>query len=489
MFLRYDVWGDPSLPNEGGTWYKAAGKLVEFEKVDTYTIRMKFEAPYAIFPNVVAGMKGWWLTQISKHYHSQLIPKYANKSLLDKMIKDKGLENYAQLFKSIYKGHVNPDVPQISAWKLKVPAPADPIVAERNPYYYKVDPQGNQLPYIDQINFAMAENKDQINLRAIQGEVDMQLRHITFENYPIFKANEKKGNYRVILWNRGQLDQVISLNHTNKDLVLRKIVQDKRFRFALSLGMNRQEMIESNYLGMAEPSQAAPPPGTTYYWEDYSKFMIEHDPVRANKYLDEMGLTKRDSEEYRLRPDGKRLSMTYEFSEIFGSWGKTGELLKAQWKKLGLDLTVKSYTRSLSEQRMQANLVDIQTWAGSGEFDPVGTTPRSFVPTGVQGQWGTEYFKWINSDGKEGIEPTGDILELFKIWEKVKQASKQEERERLFRKILELNKKNLWMFGISTPPPVPVIVSNRMHNVPEKALFDDFPRGPGHTQTEQYFIK
>ena len=482
-----DVFLNEDLRNIPGV-YQAGGEPLVIEKVDDVTFRTTFAAAYPLFIKIAATSNGWYLTRYPKHYMSQFLPKYADADELDKMVADAGFEVYHQLFGSKEDPRRNPDIPVLFAWHLTIPEPNDPIVAERNPYYYKVDPEGNQLPYLDHIEFAHAQDSEQINLRAVQGDVDMQLRHITFDNIPLFQENAEKGDYRVLLWKRGKFDQVIGLNQTNQDPVLREIVQDKRFRQALSLGMNRLEIIEANYLGFGEPSQVSPLPSSPHYWEPQAKDFIEHDPDQANSYLDEMGLTERDAEGYRLRPDGERLSLVYEYVTEFSSWGRAGELLASHWKDLGVELILKANARELDRERFLANLQDISTWTGSGEFDPL-IDPRSFIPTIAEGGWGQQYFAWWNSSGAEGIEPTGDVLKLFEIFEEVKVATTEEKQVRLFRQILELNKENLWMLGVSTPPPVPVIVKNNFRNVPEDAMHDDQPRSPGHTATEQYFWK
>ena len=132
-------------------------------------------------------------------------------------------------------------------------------------------------------------------MRAVAGDVDMQLRNITFDNYPLFKENKAKGDYRTLDWQWGDHETVLEVNIDSADPVKNPILGDKHFRWALSLGIDRQEICDSIYLGTTEPSQAGPTPGP-YHWEEYSKNKIEHDPDQANALLDAMGLDKRDTE-------------------------------------------------------------------------------------------------------------------------------------------------------------------------------------------------
>jgi peptide/nickel transport system substrate-binding protein len=488
LFYYEDVLLNEELTSSFPNWLMIDGEHVVIEKLDDYTIQFKFAAPYALFINVLGSLRGDAFAQYCAHYLKQFHIKYADKDELDAMIKDAGVEHWYQVFGRKPSTRRNQDTPSYLPWNLSTPSHNDPLVADRNPYYWKVDPEGNQLPYIDTIHWSLVDGKDQLNLRAIQGEVDMQLRHITFDNVPLFMENQERGNYRVMLWQRGQVtDTVLHLNHTNQDLVLREIVQDKRFRYALSLGINRADIIEAVYLGQAEPNQVSPTKTSAVYWEPQAKNLIEHDPERANAYLDEMGLTERDGEGYRLRPDGERLSIVFEYAAVFGAWGDIAELLTSDWTELGIELISTEMDRSLFGQRLSANEIDLGVWTGSGEFNPF-IEPRSFVA--LESNYALrQYAYWWTSGGKEGVEPTGDILRVLELWEEIKVTVDVEEQRALFRQILELNKENLWLIGIATAPPQPVIVKNYFRNVPEDGMYDDQPRSPSNTAMEQYFIR
>ena len=488
LFYYEDVLLNEDLTPNFPSWLRLAGEPVVISKLDDYTLQFKFAAPYALFINVLGSLRGDRFARYCAHYLKQFHVNYVDEDEMDAMIKDAGVEHWYQVFGTKPDTRRNPDTPSYLPWNLSTPSHSDPLVADRNPFYWKVDPEGNQLPYIDSIHWSLVDGKDQLNLRAIQGEVDMQLRHITFDNVPLFMENQERGNYRVMLWQRGQVtDTVLHLNHTNKDLVLREIVQDKRFRYALSLGINRADIIEAVYLGQAEPNQVSPTKTSPVYWEPQAKNLIEHDPDRANAYLDEMGLTERDGDGYRLRPDGERLSIVFEFAAVFGAWGDIAELLTGDWGELGVELISTEIDRSLLGQRLAANEIDLAVWTGSGEFNPF-IEPRSFVPL-VPNIALKQYAFWWESDGKEGVEPTGDILRALELWEEIKITVDVEKQRALFRQILELNMENLWQIGIATSPPQPVIVKNYFRNVPEDGMYDDQPRSPSNTAMEQYFIR
>lgn len=480
----------PTFPN----WLILGGERVKAEKVDDYTVRFVFAEPNGLFLTRLASADGLAMTLYPKHYLSQFHAHYVDVEELTAKAKEAGFEFWYQLY-SDRGGDMwgapknNPDLPVIHAWRVTVTPPANPVVLERNPYYWKVDTAGNQLPYIDAIEHVIVENSEVLNLKAIAGELDMQLRHILFSNFPLFQENKEKGNYRVLQWTRGYItDAVIAPNVAHKDPVMRQILGDKRFRWALSLGINRDEIIESVYLGMAEPNQVSPLPTSPFYWEEQAKNLIEYDPDRANQLLDEMGLTERDAEGYRLRPDGKRLTITYEYAPVFGSWGDIGEFLATHWKKLGIELLVKEEARPLFYERKAANEHDMGVWIGSAEFNPL-IDPRWFLPYSVESIHAIPYATWWTSGGKEGEEPPEELKKTQELYDQIARTTDPEEQKRLFRQILELNKEHLWVIGICTAPPEIVIVKNNFRNVPEHAVSDWHLMTPGATMPEQYFFK
>ena len=252
--------------------------------------------------------------------------------------------------------------------------------------------------------------------------------------------------------------------------------------------MNRAEIVDSLYLGVTKPSQLTVPETSPYYWDEYAKFMIEHDPDRANGYLDEMGLTERDGDGYRLMPDGRRLSFVYEYAPTFGSWGPQGELLTQHWKVLGIELIVKEEARQLWEQRRAANQIDMTVWTSGGTFNPL--IKRTWF-NGMEGGFSHTYALWKNTGGKEGIEPPpgSDHAKLFALDDQFDAALTEDERQKIFRQMLEIMKDNLFYFAASTAPPEVVCVKNAFRNVPETAMSDWQLLTPGNTIPEQYFFK
>ncbi|NLS79812.1 MAG: ABC transporter substrate-binding protein [Chloroflexi bacterium] len=490
LFYYEDVLLNKDLTPSIPAYLLTKGQPVKIEKISDYVVRFSFASTHGLFMILTA--TNWGVMQMGycKHYLSQFHPNYVAKDKLDAMTKEASFEFWHQLFSDRRSMVANTELPVIYPWQWEAVAPQNPRLGVRNPYYWVVDPEGNQLPYIDRLSVESVESAEVFDVRSIAGEVDYQEQYTRFKNYSLYMENKEKGDYRVILWPKGYVtDSALSLNVAHADPVYREIFGDKRFRYALSLGINRAEIIKALYLGQSEPFQVSPLRTSPFYWEEYATWMTEYDPKRANAYLDEMGLTNRDSDGYRLRPDGKRMTIVYEFYADLGPWQEIGEFLTAQWKELGLEIGVKRYDSSLRTTRLGANEHDLTVWTGNAEFYPI-IEPRYFMPYNPNASKGmVPWARWYESGGKSGEEPTGDVMKTVELYEQIKDTTDFEEQKRLFRQMLELNKENLWTIGICTSPPEVALVKNNCRNVPEEAVSDWPLCTPGNTAPDQFFFK
>ena len=244
-----------------------SGDNVVIEVPDDYTVKFVFSGPFGLWPRIIATSQGLNFVQTHpKHFLSQFHPNYVEKAQLDKMVSDAGLVNWWELYAD--RRHINfsTECPRIWAWTATQTPPQVPIIFERNAYYYKVDPEGNQLPYIDVVQHDVVASGDMLNLKAVAGEVDMQFRHMTWENLPLFVENAEKGDYRVMRWKlaRGS-SETMAPNMNLSDPVLRELFQNRDFRIALSLGIDREEVNEFAYLGLGKPRAMAPLDESPYF--------------------------------------------------------------------------------------------------------------------------------------------------------------------------------------------------------------------------------
>ncbi len=479
----------PNIP----TWLASGGKPCKIEKVDNYTFTVTFEQPNPLFLINICKQGGNSFF-LPKHYGKQFHPKYTSKEELDKKIKDAGFQFWYQLFDAKVSNSnawlQNPELPVLYPWRNTSSPTATTMVFERNPYYWKIDPAGNQLPYIDKISNALVENREMVVMKAIAGEIDMQERHLTLSDYTLLMENRSKGNYRVLQWKQGVgSDVMLCLNQNVKDPVLRKIFEDRRFREALSIAINRDEVWKLIYLGMGKPRQCSLISGVAFYDPEWEKTWVEYDPKKANEVLDRIGLNKRDKDGFRMRPDGKTLALTITFpSGIFGAWSDVLEMVKKYWEAVGVKVAIQPVERSLYVTRATAGDLEIGVW----NFDrntAIMSDPGRLLGTTTDGPWAPLYAQWYNTGGKGGEEPKGDIRKIYELWDKVTITPDETQRNRLFKEIINLHKRNIWMIGIVGELPQPVVVKNNCRNVPDGIIWDDTLRSPKNARPEQFSFK
>ncbi|MGE3875990.1 MAG: ABC transporter substrate-binding protein, partial [Parvibaculaceae bacterium] len=276
-FFINDVAGNKELLPNGIDWLMSGGEPGKFEKIDDTTFKITFKEPYGVFPQKLASVYGVQMTMMAKHYCSQFEPAY-NKDKLDGLMKEAGVATWTELF--IKKCAVdteanerwqNPERPTMEPWVIKDPyiGGATLVTLKRNPYYFKVDTEGNQLPYIDDLSISVNADKQTLVLKVVNGEIDYQDRHVNDNaNRAVFAdAAEKAQIHMVDGPNADMNTTIISLNLTHKDPVKREIFNNKDFRIGLSYAIDRQAIIDAAFVGQGEPWQAAPRKESPYYNE------------------------------------------------------------------------------------------------------------------------------------------------------------------------------------------------------------------------------
>lgn len=485
LFWYNDILLNKELTPSFPTWLTVGGKPGKVEKVNDYTVRFVFEQPYGIFLEFLA-YDGE--TFAPKHYLKQFHPKYTPKDKLDKLAKEAKFESWYQLFARKNNRFQNPELPVITAWKVTVPLPATRMVAERNPYYWKVDPEGNQLPYIDRVTYDDISDLEVLTMRALNGDFDMlDFEQASFQNYPIYMENRDKGNYRVLRW-IGAGIPCIYVNQNVKDPILRKLFCDRRFRMALSLAINRDEMNSLFFNGMARIAQPVGGPGDPFFKDEFGKTAIEYDTKEANRLLDDLGLTRRDAQGYRLRPDGKPLSLTIETWEFGANVADQFQMVANYWKDIGIKATVTVLERSLWYTRAPAGDMELPGYS-CALVNWVLDYGLWYVPTLGSTYWAPLYGIWYATGGKGGEEPTGDLRRLQILYDQLKVTIDKAKQHEIGQEILSIHDKNLYIIGLCQAPFRPMIVKNNLRNFIEKAPADWRNKGDLITWPEQLFFK
>lgn len=490
-FWYEDVFLNDELTPSIGELYKSDGKPLEVEIVDEQTFIVQFAQSYPLFLNVLAkestGRPGLDRPGFLEpfHYLKDFHPTYASAEDLQAAIDTFNAGKWTDLWGDrgpIQSWWLNPEMPVLTAWRIATPPPADIVVMERNPYYYGVDEAGNQLPYIDRIEHRLFENRESFNLMIIQGEIDMQARHVNPGDFTLFKENEGSGDYTVSPWVDAKTWTLIP-NLNVEDDTLRGLFEDRRFREALNVAIDRVAINELVYAGLGEPRQAGPVSGSPNFDPELETLWVDYDPDRADALLDELGLTERDDGGFRLRPDGSRLTIVVDTR-----WDdQTLELVRQFWADIGVEALIRMMDRTLYTERISTAAFQMRY----GPFDRssiISADPRLML--GWEG-FAPKYFDWWDSNGDRGVEPAADhpVRDLWAAWEAAVSAKSYEAAEAHVQDIVAAHRDNGWLVGMVGETPAVFIVSNRIGNFPAAMINDDVLRGQGIAYPQQMFLR
>ena len=419
------------------------------------------------------------------------------------MIAESGASDWVELFQS--KGGVEPcfwtntsfwqstEIPTMHAWRITSTygGGSGRVVAERNPYYFKVDPEGNQLPYIDRMVFDQLEDSETLLLQVLNGDIDMMARHFnSAANRPIVYDNREQGDYYAygVVGEDANMT-ALAINLTHLDPVKREIFQNKDFRIGLSHAINRQEIVDIVYLGRGEPRQIAPAPDSPFYDEEFAHQYTEYSVDLANEHLDKAGYSERDDEGYRLGPDGNRISVVVEAGDLFGrGWPDVLELIQGYWEAVGIDMEIRIIDRSLLVSRKINSEHDATIWGASGGLD-VYLTPIWYFPSDpVESAYAPLWTKWY-FDPETGEEPPESAKRQMELFDQIKATGDFDLQAELMAELLAIAKEEFYVMGINSNPGGYGIAKNYFRNVPATSTGSwKFP-WPAPINTTLFFIE
>jgi peptide/nickel transport system substrate-binding protein len=368
----------------------------------------------------------------------------------------------------------NPDLPTLQPWQVATPSPATRFVFERNEYFHRVDPNGQQLPYIDRVVFDVVDDK-LIPVKTGAGETDLQSRGLFFKHYTFLKESEERSQLETRLWQTAQgAHLAIYPNLNANDEVWRKLLRDVRFRRALSLGVDRDEINQIMYFGLAMGGTNTVLPASPLYRPEYRDTWGRYDLEQANALLDEIGLTERTSEGLRLLPDGRPMELIVETAGEETEQADVLELVRESWLKLGLKIHTKPSQREVFRNRVFSGEALMSIWFGLENGIPTAEmSPGEFAPTSQQQlqwpKWG-QYHETKGSAGEPPDQPeAAKLLELFEAW---RAAPDVEARREIWQDILEIYSDQVYSIGLISGVLQPVSVRTTLHNVPKEAVYN-----------------
>jgi len=484
----------PTVPSQ---WIYG-GEPMQVEAVDEVTVKFSFAAPAPGF-----------LILAATTYIQMFEPKHF---LMDKHIKYNpdadavaAAAGYADGWVSYFSSWQNDwqdfvhhltDVGQMPPKlesHIRVVETAEFQLFVANPYYFKVDTTGQQLPYTDEIHQSYAPDPELIELKVINGEVDEKSQGLLIGSLPLYQQNTDNGNYDISTPPGAGQGRMYAFNCTHKDPVLAELFSDNRWNEAMSMAFNRDEINQTLNFGLSEPIQVLPVhPSVSFAKPEWYQYMIEYNPEQSNALLDELGLVK-GADGFRTRPDGQPLVIRLVYAPQFGDVAMH-ELTKEYWEAVGVKVELREVTSEAYRTMASVNDHDVAiTTSGTSTEAPLYSNPfRLYPPFGdaaLEPICGGPWAEWHATNGASGTEPPDDIKTLWDLTDEWKSTPPTDPRyAELGQQIVEIHRAHFFLIGLVSATPEVTIVSRNLANVPEWKIqaFEYYRMYP--QRTDQWFF-
>ena len=449
-----------------------------FQILDETTIRYTWAQPNPNFIPWIARPRPLLLYRPA-HYLKQFHAKYSDAEKLNAIARKENKQNWGQLHgdRDRWYRMDNPGRPTLQPWYNSVKPPSERFVFKRNPYYHRVDEKGQQLPYINDVVINLGATS-MVPARTGSGEADLQARYLRFDHFTFLKESENRYDFAVRLWRKARGSQIALFPNMNaKDEVWRKLFRDVRFRRALSVGINRPEINQVIYYGLAKESQNTVLEESPLYKDQYRTAWTEFDLKTANKLLDKIGLTGRDDEGTRLLPDGRPAVITIETAGESTEQTDVLELVRDSWRRIGIKLLSKPSQREVFRQRIYSGETIMSVWSGASNGIPTPLmSPQEFTPSSkLQLQW-PQWGHYIQSGGKSGAAPDLPSVKLLvdknKAWFR---ATDVETKRELWHEILTNHADNVYIIGLVNATKQPIVIHKKLRNIPDEGVYNWHP--------------
>ncbi len=469
------------------------GTPLQLEVQDDYSFKLTFAVPYPSVIDILPSLALW----APKHYLQQWHINYNAEANAKAQA-----ENFDAWYEA-YEFHADagetqqdPDLPVLGAWIFEKQDTQGNTTYVRNPYYWSVDAEGHQLPYIDTLRKVVVENREVLTAKVLAGEGTHHSWFLSLADFPLYKENEESGNFMARLHPDLRASEMgFAFNYTHQDEVLRELFNTLEWRQALSHAIDRAEINELRFGGRGVPRNPIMHPGPGFWEDGMDQYYTEYDVDRANALLDSIGLVYDNDGKFRLRPDGAALTLTMEVDAGRADLSEVANLIKSYWAAVGININVKGQDQQFFMQRMRANEHDIGVWAIGGSSEPYS---RQNEPIRYRPPWhwsstplgGPLWRQWLDTDGAEGMEPPDIIKELWDItvqWQAEPYGT--DRYKELGRQMLQINAENVWAIGTVGLVPRPSVIRNTVRNHPQSEDILSIEYGMWtHYQPAQWWI-
>jgi peptide/nickel transport system substrate-binding protein len=448
------------------------GEPPKFEVLDRTTVRYSWTKPHPEFVSSLAAASPLLIYRPAHYlrkFHEKYAKKVAKKSAKGRRRSWSAVHNKKD---ASYRFN-NPDLPTLQPWMNTTHPPADRFLAVRNPYFHRIDQDGRQLPYIDQVEMVIVDSK-LIAFKTGAGEADLQGRGLQFGDYTFLKRNEKRNEFRTLLWYSGKGTQFGLFPNLNaNDPVWRALLRDVRFRRALSLAIDRSLINQVLFFGLAIEANNTVLADSALYKPEYRSEWARYDKKAARKLLDELGL-KRGLDGIRKLPDGRPLEIIVETAGESTEQTDILELIRETWREVGIKLFSKPSQRDSFRDRIFAGETLMSVWSGLENAVPsADMSPGDLAPTNQnQLQW-PKFGQYYETGGRKGVlADIPEVVELSKLFATWRASSSTEERENIWHRMLKIHADQQFVIGTVCGVPQPIVARTSLMNVPERGLYN-----------------
>ena len=464
---------------EGNNLYAA------LTKVDEYTVTWTFQNPKFPADFIENGDFKWcWAPS---HWLKDLIPDsvYVENPYWEKTgLSDEDVLKNAQA-KGVDKATVKDlgkeltyyfwnvgGIPTVNSFTLRAGESRNDTIVhlDRNVYYWKVDAQGQQLPYCDAIVFTKtsAEGQDQLMFRS--GEVDVL--GVAMQDIASIMADMGDAavlrTFASVDWGGVK----VTFNYTHTDSKYATLFNNVKFRQAISIAVDRNQVSELVSDGFLEPGQCAPQPGNFGYDAEWMTKWTEYDVATAKKLLEECGLVMGDDGFYDFA-DGSDFLLTF-YGYLESGAANEYPVLEQYYNAVGIKTAWKEFEVAAFDME-----IDNNTWtAVLGPHTSIGGLSMKdrvapFVPEKQAAEWYGDFGTWVGTNGESGVEPTGDMAKLVEIWKKWEATPDSAERDQYNLEIYEIHKANLWTIAYLQSAGTYSLVNSGLQNYPDNLVSAD----------------
>jgi len=490
FFFKHIVYSESEVAIYQTKLVEHLGERMEVEIIDETTVRFIHKHPHPTFLENLANVVSIGLCNAPAHYLSKYHPDTGDPELIAQKKEELNLSTDAAVFKWVHDPHGlnNAEIPRLWPWIPASVKGENERSYVRNPYYFAVDSEGNQLPYIDRLLFQVRPLQ-MLSLSAASGDASMQARHLKAENYSLLMMQRDQYDYDLVHYLQpGKVSLFFNMQRLRppgdiEAAYKAKLLEDQRFRKAVSLALNRKELISKPDL---QPLFAGGPPP---YIDPEGVVPVEFDPKRADQLLDEVGLDQRDDEGFRCAADGTRLS----FLALPSVWvtPETIQILSEQLNRVGLRVVINNNTKLARYITIGRNwdfsLSPTDQIIPVEEADGMTVTmSQTLLGRNLRGSL------WDEIHAKSGWTPPDEsshpLFEGAQLADRILAAPTREEQQRLLREMSQMAAEEVWEAGISLPPPQVAVVRNNFKNVPRAGIYAYSFMSPANLGIETYFF-